>query len=38
LGNFNEGSCEIKILYGGAGRGYGVEEEFVKNLIASRVG
>jgi len=23
LGNFNKGSCGIKILYGGAGRGYG---------------
>jgi len=23
LGNFNKDSCGIKILYGGAGRGYG---------------
>jgi len=29
LCNFMKGSHEIKKLYGSAGRGYGVEEEFV---------
>jgi len=33
LDNFNKDSCRIKFLYGSAGRGYGVEEEFVWLLM-----